>query len=177
METHRSDMERVDAQDSWGWWMPQFDQDASAFTAVIRSKVTEHLEAACAACVVSPFDLQRIDLWGALHHHADCEPWHDDAMLDATEVAVTRRISWAITMHSDPKMFDGGHLEFADGTKVEPRHNQLVFWHPVQQYRVAPIECYASRALHGRWSVRGWVHGVPPDGWADKVLALRGATS
>jgi Rps23 Pro-64 3,4-dihydroxylase Tpa1-like proline 4-hydroxylase len=174
LEVQRQRMERVDPNDPWGWWLPTLDDQLPAVASVIRSTVMQHLDAACAACVVSPFDLQRIDLWGALHHHGDHEPWHDDAMLDATQVATTRRISWAITLHSDPRMFDGGDLEFADGTKIPAAHNQLVMWHPVQQHRIAAVECYTSRALHGRWSVRGYVHGVAPEGWADKVLALRG---
>lgn len=173
METQRSQMQRVDEADAWGWWMPDIDDRLAAVTSEVRSKIVEHLDAACAACVVAPFDLQRVEIWGSLHHHEDHEPWHDDAMLNASEVAVTRRLSWTFTMHSEPRMFEGGQLEFADGTKIQPAHNQLVFWHPVQQYRMAAVECYTSRALHGRWSVRGYVHGVAPEGWADKVLALR----
>ena len=174
MEMQRTGMERIDAENAWGWWMPSIDEQCAAVTSQVRAKVVEHLDAACAACVVAPFDLQRVEMWGTLHHHEDCEPWHDDAMVSALEVATSRRLSWSLTLHSEPKLFEGGQMEFADGTKIPAIHNQLAFWHPVQQHRIAPVECYVSRALHGRWSLRGYVHGVAPEGWADKVLALRG---
>ena len=163
---------------NFGWWHQQIDDLAPEFASAVRACVQQHREVAQAACCVSEFDLSHIEIYTMLHHHGAVEPWHDDVILSSLEglpvdVLETRRISFELTLVVEPAMFEGGHREFSDGKAIAAVHNQLVFWHPAQVHRIRPVECWNSAALHGRWSVRGYVHGPAPDGWKDKMLALR----
>jgi hypothetical protein len=124
---------------------------------------------------VPAFDLRGIEMHATLHHHGGHFVWHDDAVAsDGETVMETRRLSFVYYMHSTPKMFSGGSLEFLDGTAIEPQNNRLVLFHPVQQHRVLRVECWSSHVLHGRWAITGWLHGDAPAGYVDRLPRMRG---
>ena len=139
------------------------------FRKVLLSKLSDALPEIC----VPDFDLTDLECNASLFHHGHHCSWHDGVTSHDGSIATTRRVSFSYFMHSPEKMFSGGEMEFMDGSKIEPKHNQLVFWHPIQQTRILPVECWSAHVLHGRWELHGWLHGNPPDGWVDKLTKLR----
>jgi hypothetical protein len=124
---------------------------------------------------VPAFDLRNLEMHATLYHHGAHFGWHDDAVAaDGRTIIESRRLAFCYYMHSEPKMFNGGALEFLDGTSVTPKNNRLVLFHPVQQHRVLAVECWSSHVLHGRWAIVGWLHGDPPAGYRERLPAMRG---
>jgi len=124
---------------------------------------------------VPAFDVRFLEMHATLYHHGSHFGWHDDAPgPDGHTPVLTRRISFCYYMHSTPKMFSGGELEFMDGTSTKPENNRLVMFHPLQQHRVLPVECWSAHVLHGRWAITGWLHGDPPEGYAERLPQMRG---
>lgn len=143
--------------------------DATKLAGALLERVDEFAD----VLHVPEFDAQRVELNFTLYHHGAHFGWHDDSrMPDGTTVASTRRITFAYYLHTTPRMFDGGELEFADGQTVEPKDNRLVVFHPFQRHRIRPVECFARSALAGRCAIMGWVHGAPDDEWADLARRL-----
>ena len=122
---------------------------------------------------VPDFDLQHIDISGSCYHQGHHYNWHDGLSDYADQIVPSRRIAYCYFMHSDPKMFSGGDLEWVNGSMVEPKNNRLVLYHPVQQHRITSVECWSSQIMHARWSISGWVHGDAPEGWTDRLALLR----
>lgn len=167
-----------DDDSEFGWHDPAFADAHPDIAATVTRRIVAALDAACAACAVPAFDLQRVELSAVLRHHGGRDAWHDDVGSDYADRAalhLTRRLSVALFLSTEPVMFRGGAVEFANGTTIEPKHNRLAFWHPAQQHRVQPVECWSAHVLHGRWTIQGFVHGAPPDGWADRLARLREA--
>lgn len=123
---------------------------------------------------IPAFDLRFVEIHATLYHHGSHFIWHDDAPGYDGELVPSRRATFCYYMHSTPKMFSGGELEFLDGTLVEPKNDRLCLFHPIQQHRVKRVECWSSHVLHGRWALMGWVHGEPPEGWVERMPELRG---
>jgi len=110
---------------------------------------------------VDDFDLEYLEVHATLYHHGGHFVWHTDHTGYTGEEVTTRRLSWCLYLHQTPKMFEGGELEFLDGTTVEPKHNRLVFFDPRQQHRIRRVRCWSAEFLHGRWALFGWIHGQP----------------
>lgn len=134
------------------------------------ASATETLE----DCAVPEFDFRHLETHGTLYHHGSYFTWHDDVPGEDGRIVPSRRLTFVYYLHSDPKMFSGGELEFLDGTTVEPKNNRLCMFHPAQQHRVRPVECWSAALLHGRWALMGWIHGDPPEGWVERLPVLRG---
>ena len=123
---------------------------------------------------IPEFDLRYIEIHATNYHHGSHFVWHDDAPGYDGELVPTRRATFCYYMHSNPKMFSGGELEFLDGTAVEPVNDRLAMFHPIQQHRVKRVECWSNAFLHGRWALMGWVHGDAPEGWVERMPTMRG---
>lgn len=123
-----------------------------------RSALLEHMPEALKPCEVDEFAVNAIECHATLYHHKSHFCWHNDDLGQDGEPVATRRIGFAYYIHSVPKLFSGGQLEFIDGTRIEPDANRLVFFNPHQQHRVTPVECWSKDALDGRWALCGWVH-------------------
>jgi Rps23 Pro-64 3,4-dihydroxylase Tpa1-like proline 4-hydroxylase len=123
---------------------------------------------------VPEFDLRHIEMHATLYQHGSHFVWHDDANGYDGEIVPSRRITFCYYMAATPKMFDGGELEFQDGTAVAPENNRLVLFHPLQQHRVRRVNCWSASFLHGRWALMGWIHGDAPEGYVDRIPSLRG---
>ena len=165
-----------DAEGVWryNWEIVHVDRHEPDLVGDLRGRIIEEAVNALGPCLVPEFDVEGVECHATMHHHGNFFSWHDDADgYTGGDALETRRLAFAYYMHSKPKMFDGGELEFLDGTAIEPRHNRLAFWHPIQKHRVRPVECWSSHVLHGRWSVMGWLHGQPPEGWVDRIPKLR----
>lgn len=134
----------------------------------------EHYEDALEACQVEDFDPRYIETHLTLYHHGSHFVWHDDFPDYDGEFCPTRRLTFCYYLHTQPKMFQGGELEFLDGTLVTPDTDRLVFFHPLQQHRVRRVECYSAAAHHGRVALMGWMHGDPPDGYVENAPKMRG---
>lgn len=140
---------------------------------IAEASKPEVLDALC----VPAFDLRFVETHATCYHHGSHFNWHDDAASATDSLVESRRITFCYYLHSEPKMFEGGGLEFLDGTVVEPKNNRLTLFHPIQQHRVNRVECWSSHFLHGRWALMGWLHGDAPEGWVDRIPKLRGAPS
>ncbi|HXI82117.1 MAG TPA: 2OG-Fe(II) oxygenase [Verrucomicrobiae bacterium] len=151
----------------------EVDKRAPELAAPLRAKILSEIPNALAPCCVPDFDVRYVEMTATLHHHGGHFVWHDDAPGYDGEIVPSRRLSWTYYVHTSPKMFRGGELEFLDGTAVEPRCNRLTMFHPVQMHRVRPVECWSAELLHGRWALMGWIHGDPPPGWVERIPKLR----
>lgn len=125
----------------------------------LRERLVLAIDDAREACKVAPFELDYIEINCTLYHHGSFFHWHDDALGYDGEPFKSRRISYAYYFHSRPKRFEGGQLEFVDGTAIEPENGLLVMFNPYQQHRIRKVECYSASALDGRWALMGWLHG------------------
>lgn len=114
------------------------------------------------ACAVAEFDLTDVTIGVSAYHHGNFYQWHRDS----SGPDDTRRLGFCFFVHTAPKMFKGGEIEFLDGSVITPEHNRLVFYNPLQPHRVAPVECWTPDIMHGRWTVHGWLHGEPPPEYA-----------
>lgn len=135
----------------------ELHQPASDLKKVIAEKLSEAIE----KVGISDFDLEHIECHATLYHHGSHFSWHKSDFDSNNEPMETRRLSYALYLHANPKMFSGGELEFADGTMVEPDHNKLVVFDPRQRHRVRRVECWSADFLHGRWAIFGWIHSKP----------------
>ena len=128
----------------------------------LKAAITARISDAVKKIGTADFDLEYIETHATLYHHGSHFIWHTDHEGYNGELAVTRRLAYAYYLHSSPKMFRGGELEFLDGTMVEPANNRLVLFDPYQQHKIRRVECWSADFLHGRWALFGWVHGQPP---------------
>lgn len=136
--------------------------DLYAPIAQLKAAITARISDAVAKVGTADFDLEYIECHATLYHHGSHFIWHTDHEGYNGELAVTRRLAYCYYLHSSPKMFRGGELEFLDGTMVEPANNRLVMFDPYQQHRIRRVECWSADFLHGRWALFGWIHGQPP---------------
>jgi hypothetical protein len=117
-----------------------------------KKMLTEAIPDALGPCGVTEFGLRSVECHATLHHHGSHCDWH-------TDTDPEQRLAFTYHMHSHPKMFAGGQLEFPDGTKIEPNDNTLVLFHPHQPHRINRVECWSGELLHGRWAISGWLLG------------------
>ena len=136
----------------------------------LKSKLVELFPQALEDIGIPDFDLEYIEMHATLYHHGSHFCWHDDAPGYDGAFIPSRRIAYCFYMHSEPKMFTGGELEFLDGTALTPHNNSIVMFHPLQQHRIRKVECYSAELLHGRWAFFGWIHGQPPEGYSEPKL-------
>ena len=127
-----------------------------------RKVLVDAIPDALEPCGIPDFDLDDIEVMATLYHHGSFFKWHDDAPNLQMEFARTRRLTFTYHMHTTPKMFSGGALEFLDGTVIEPENGNLVIFYPLQRHRIQRVDCWSADAMHGRWALMGWVHGEPP---------------
>lgn len=166
---HRSEFFRDgDVEGDYSFHYTHRDFDTHDLATTFRTKLVAAIPEALGPCCVPEFDLQGVEQFAALFHHGAHEAWHDD--IDEQH---RRRLGFVYTMHSEPRMFTLGDIEFVDGTTVEPKNNRLVFLHPLQQHRTRRVECWSAHVLHGCWTIRGWLLGAPPEGWRERVDVLR----
>lgn len=133
--------------------------------APFRQALFARYEEAAKLCQVPDFEVDRVEINATLYHDGSHFDWHDDAPGYYGDFVPSRRLTFCYYMHTDPKMFEGGELEFMDGMTVEPQNDRLVFFHPLQQHRVRRVECYSSDPMRGRWALMGWLHGEAPPGY------------
>lgn len=158
----------------WLFEIPYFDQhypEVRRFT----SRLLDVVDEAAAACrVPAEFPVQRVELHAVLFHHRGFAGWHTGARGPEGAFEPTRRLAFAYFLHSEPKLFDGGELEFQDGTRIEPVTNRLVLLHPLQRQQTTPVRCWSPEMLHGRFALTGWIHGPAPEGYLDLARDLTG---
>ena len=133
----------------------------------LKKKIVAEIPAACIANKIPEFDLDHFEMHATLYHAGSHFDWHDDAPGYDGKFIESRRLSFTYYMHSDPKMFSGGELEFVDGSLIVPEDNALQMFFPLQKHRVREVECWSAHVLHGRWCIMGWIHGNPPDGYTE----------
>lgn len=175
---HRGSLRRVgDEQGTFRFHFETNELDADApaqLLAPLRARLMKVDAALLDKLCVPEFDVRGVEMRASLFHHGSHYEWHDDVLDEDDEVATDRRVAFALTLHTPTPMFSGGELEFLDGSTVAPRHNRLTLWHPVQRHRVRAVECYSAHVMHGRWAVEGWLLGDAPDGWEERLPAIRG---
>lgn len=140
-------------------------------SAALRRVLVERFPEALGPCGVEDFEMTGISMRASLMHRHCFRAWAPEAWIDQPQV----RLSYELTLHTDPRMFSGGEREFLCGDVIEPINGRLVFLHPLQTSRIREIECWSRHALDGRWSVWGEILGLAPDGWAERVRRLLGS--
>jgi len=128
----------------------------------MRAKLLGFLDEALPVLEVPEFPLEYVETHATLYHHGSHFTWHTDAPGYDGEPVFTRRVAFCLYMHSTPRMFSGGELEFLDGTAVDAVNNRVVLFHPLQQHRIRRVDCWSADFLHGRWAFFGWIHGPRP---------------
>ncbi len=145
-----------DGRDRFNYELTEVD-DLFKPTADLKAEILKHLAGAIEKVGIPDFDLEAIECHATLYHHGSHFAHHKD------RDDGTRRLAFCFYLHTEPKMFSGGELEFLDGTMVEANHNRLVIFDPYQQHRVRRVECWSADFLHGRWAISGWIHGKPAE--------------
>ena len=125
----------------------------------LKQAITDKIDDAVKQVGIEDFDLEYIECHATLYHHGSHFVWHTDREGYNGQPATTRRLSYCLYMHSEPRMFSGGELEFINGTQIDSKHNRIIFFEPRQQHRVRRVECWSADFLHGRWAIFGLVHG------------------
>jgi hypothetical protein len=143
------------------WELFELDRHCPELMAPLRARLVDHYPAALAPCAVPEFELRGVDQTATLHHHGSHFEWHDDDLYPDLKPAPTRKLAYAFYLHTEPRRFSGGELEFLDGSAVEPKVNRLAIFNPRQKHRVRRVECWSAAAIDGRWAVIGWLHGPP----------------
>jgi len=133
--------------------------DLSSFHALLGDAASESLGTVC----VEPFDFDRFDVHLTMYHHNAFFDWHDDTPGVDGEHVNTRRVTFSYYFNpvrdaDGGPMFQGGELEFMDGTRIAPEHNLLVLFNPLQRHRINSVECFHADPAHGRFALTGWLH-------------------
>lgn len=152
-----------------------FDVRAPHLTAPLRTALLRLLPDALGPCGVADFDLDRIEIIAAMHHHGGGSGWF--CGLDGPTDWARRRIGFELALRTDPRMFVGGELEMLSGETVDPDNARLCWLHPIQAVRIREVECWSADPMHGRWSIWGWLHGPVPAGWCALVERWRETTT
>lgn len=172
LHARRDLFERIgdDGGEGWfAWRLWDVDTLDPAVFAPIRAAILKALPEALKDCAIPEFDVQGVEMHATLYHHKCHASWHEDVW----EEDSTRRIAFAYYLRTDPVLFQGGELEFLDGTAIEPVSRRAVFYHPLQLHRVRPIECWAADFIAGRWAIHGWVLGPATDSTRSMIRRLR----
>lgn len=142
-----------DGQGRFGWELVNVADDLPAI-ADLKGAVLDRMDDALLKTEVAPFEVAEVEAHATLYHHGGRFESH----VDVGEGVESRRLAFALYLHTSPRMFSGGELEFPDGTTVEPRNNRLVIYDPTQRHAIRRVECWSADFLHGRWAVSGWLH-------------------
>lgn len=136
-----------------GWRLDDLDTLAADLVRPLRARLVGLVDEAAKACGVElRGPVSKVSAVASLMHHGGREDWHAGrAENDPPE------LWWELTLHSDPKLFRGGELEWLDGTAIAPDAGRLVVSDPRQMQRITPVECWSAHVLHGRWSIAGVV--------------------
>ena len=174
LKQHRAEMQWCDDASGRYWQLDNLMNLEPQGMAMLRQKLLSHVADACKAVHVDEFDLTNITMTAQLHHHGCSSAWSTEALDNEGNLDTTRRVAFDYFLHSTPLMFQHGGTEFHDGTCLKPEHNQLMFTHPLQKRCVQSVDCYSNDMLHGRWSIRGHLHGPAPDGYEELAQRLLG---
>jgi len=145
--------------------------ELEALAGELRKRICEVYPNHLGACGVPEFAFESLTVDARLHHHHCFTGWQQEAFDDQGQIVGNRMLAWQLTLHTEPKMFSGGEVELADGTLLEPAVNRLVLYHPAQLAKVRQVECWSAHALHGRWSLTGYVYGKA-EGWLESIREL-----
>lgn len=140
------------------WYLTHLDRHLPArLHAQVREVVLERVAYAMEHLGLDPFDLGGESWHATLYHHGGFYRWHQDRSPDEGHRTRSRRVTFVLYMHTLPRMFTGGQLEFGDGQEVEPEVGRLVVFDPDTWHRVRRVECYSASPMHGRWTINGWL--------------------
>lgn len=147
----------------FNWEVLDFDRVTPELFAPLAAAIVERADAdTLDALRVDPFDLGAVEAHLTLYHHGCWFGWHDDQHAEREADRQTRAVTFAYYLHAQPRMFDGGQLQYLDGTALEPDNNTLVLSNPYQRHRVTQVACWSREALHGRWAISGWLEAAKP---------------
>ena len=118
----------------------------------LRARLLELALEGAEACEVPAFEPEEIRLHATLYHNRCSSTW-------TREIDERARLTFAYLMHTEPKLFDGGEIEFLDGSLIEPKNGKLVVFPSSQRRRVRPVECWSALAIEGRWAISGAIYG------------------
>lgn len=177
--SHRDQFRRIgDASGERQFGFGLADVDQIADIAPLKARLSELcadgslLESTC----TPPFDMTGMRFRAELYHHGGHQDYVDSASYSDGSIEPANRLAFALFLAAEPVMFHGGGLEFVDGRTVEGKNNRLAIWHPSQRVRVRRVECWSASFLHGSWMLRGEIQGPAPDGYAELLLRIIGAS-
>jgi len=70
----------------------------------------------------------------------------------------TANITALCWLHKTPKAFVGGDLVLEENTKVEMRHNRVLFFPSITRHEVTPVEMLEEKDGYGRYCVSTFIH-------------------
>lgn len=151
---------RVNDQTRIAWCIRQLES-VCPHTTALRAAIFDRLGEACEALEVPTFDPAGWEWNATLHHHGCFYGWHRDVPGAHAGEPGERVLSFVYYLHSTPKLFSGGELEFQDGTLVSPDNDRLVIFPSEQRHQVRLVECWAPGVTHGRFTINGWIRSAP----------------
>ena len=112
-------------------------------------------------CHVDPFSVTWCEMNAIGYLDGDRFNWHTDHFQSSVNLRhETKAITFLYYAHQEPLPFEGGGLEFADGTVIAPENDLLLWINPYQRHRVLEVAIGedADPWRGGRWTLAGWLH-------------------
>jgi hypothetical protein len=141
--------ENPESVQGYFWENPNIDllwPNASA----IREAVVAELETTAMALGLDGSFDGALTMTAKMFHHSGYHWWHVPDK--------TAWLGYRIFMHSHPKRYSGGEVEFTDGTTVEPIGGSCLFFDPKQAQRTKPVDCWTPNLQDGRWTIEGMIY-------------------
>jgi hypothetical protein len=131
------------------WQNPSIDLLWPNSSAIREAVVAELETTAMALGLDGSFD-GGFTMTAKMMHHDNFHSWH----IPDSEAW----LGYRLFLHSHPKRFSGGEVEFTDGTIVEPAGGSCMLYDPRQAQRTKPVDCWSPNMVDARWTIEGMVY-------------------
>jgi hypothetical protein len=72
-----------------------------------------------------------------------------------TDLATVTVLCW---LHKEPRAFEGGDIVFEETTRIEMRHNRVLFFPSVARHEVTPVKMLQNKDGYGRYCISNFLH-------------------
>lgn len=141
------------------WEIADIEHVCPDLISPLRAEIESRMEGALKVCGVDKFDIHWTELHAICHHEGQQFQWHTDHF-ESSNVRrpETRTMTFTYYFRTKGDNYDGGQLEFFDGTLIDPRDDMLVWCDPYQCHRVRKVSMKSRQLMDARWAIIGWVH-------------------
>lgn len=144
--------------------------DFEPFGELLKARVTELLPQVCARLKL-PVPIGRIEAQLTAHNDQNFYKVHND---NSSPDTAHRVLTFVYYFHRLPKGFSNGQLRLYDRKvaggyryaadtyrDIEPLDNSIVFFEAGEMHEVLPVNCPSQQFLDSRFTINGWIGGLP----------------